>query len=145
VHESNARGFTIIEATIALAIIAGGVLTLVGLAHQVVDAVARSRRQLQAAVLADEYVTLRHGTVLTGTAADCLERDIGGCVELLDATGRPTTGVAAFSRRWRIGQIAGAPTTAWALSVCVVPADARRLVSRAPGACISRVLHEGAP
>jgi hypothetical protein len=142
---SSSRGFTIVEAIIALAIVTTGVLSLVGLAHQVVDAVARSRRHLQAAVLADEYVALRYGAPLTGTATDCLERDLPGCVELLDAAGRVTTGTAAFLRRWRISPVVGAPTVTWTLSVCVVPVAARRLTSPTPGACVSRVLHEGGP
>lgn len=142
---SSSRGFTIVEAIIALAIVTAGVLSLVGLAHQVVDAVARSRRHLQAAVLADAYVTLRYGAPLTGTATDCLERDLPGCVELLDDAGRVTSGTPAFARRWRISPIAGAPTAAWTLSVCVVPIGSRRLTSPAPGACVSRVLHEGGP
>jgi hypothetical protein len=145
VQRSSSRGFTIVEAIVALAIVTVGVLSLVGLAHQVVDAVARSRRHLQAAVLADAYVASRVGAPLAGTAPDCLDRDRAGCSELLDATGLVTTGTPAFARRWRISAVAGTPTPVWALSVCVVPVDARRLSSPTPGACLSRLLHEGGP
>ncbi len=138
------RGFTLIEAIVALAIVTSGVVSLAGLARQVTDTVAGSRRQLAAATFADAFVSVRAAAPLTPTAPDCLSRDVGGCFETLDGDGRVTGGPVAFVRRWRIAPVA-APAPAWSLTVCVVPADLRRAVSPAPGACVARIVTEMAP
>ena len=98
-----------------------------------------------AATFADAFVAIRSGTPLAATAPDCLSRDVGGCFETLDGDGRVTGGPAAFVRRWRIATVAAAPARAWSLTVCVVPAELRRAVSPAPGACVARVVAEVAP
>lgn len=145
VRAASDRGFTLIEAIVALAIVTSGVVSLAGLARQVTETVARSRRHLAAATFADAFVAIRAGTPLVPTAPDCLSRDVGGCFETLDGDGRVTGGSAAFVRRWRIAAVAGAPVPAWSLTVCVVPADLRAAVSPAPGACLARVVAEVAP
>lgn len=139
------KGFTVIEAIVALAIVTSGVLSLAGLARQVTETVARSRRHLSAALLADEFVAMRIGRPIAATPADCLDRDVGGCMEGLDGEGRPTAGLPAFVRRWRIGAVAAAPAPVWSLTVCVVPADLRRAIAPAPGACVARILAEAVP
>ena len=139
------RGFTVLEAIVALAIVTSGVMTLAALARQVTDTVARSRRHLSAAVLADGFVTTRIGRPIGATPPDCLDRDIGGCMEALDGDGRPAAGLAAFVRRWRIAAVTGAPSPAWSVTVCVVPADLRRAPSPSPGACVTRIVTEAAP
>lgn len=139
------RGFTVLEAVVVLAIVTGGVVSLAGLARQVTDTVARSRRHLSAAVFADAFVSTRVGRPIGATPPDCLDRDVGGCMEALDGDGRPTGGVPAFVRRWRIVAVAGAPSPAWSVTVCVVPADLRRATSPSPGACVTRVVAEAAP
>lgn len=139
------RGFTVVEAIVALAIITSGVVSLAGLARQVTDTVARSRRHLAAATFADAFVAIRAAVPLAPTAADCLSRDVGGCFDTLDGAGRVTAGPSAFVRRWRIAAVAAAPTPAWSLTVCVVPADLRAVVAPAPGACVARVVTETAP
>ncbi len=144
-HTRCEQGFTVIEAIIAVAILTTGVVSLAGLAHQVTDTVARSRRHLAAAVFADAYVATRAGAVLAPTAPDCLSRDVGGCYDTLDDEGRVTGGGAAFVRRWRIAAVAAAPAPAWSLTVCVVPAELRTTVLPAPGACVTRVVVETAP
>lgn len=139
---SSARGFTILEAIVALAIVTSGILSLAGLARQVTDAVARSRRHLSAAILADEYVAMRIGRPLAATPPDCLDRDVGGCMEALDGAGRPATASPAFVRRWRVAPVAAAPAPAWSLTVCVVPVDLRRFTAPSPGACVHRIVPE---
>ncbi len=139
------KGFTVIEAIVALAILTTGVVSLAGLAQQVTDAVARSRRHLAAAVFADAYVAIRAGAALAPTALDCLSRDVGGCHETLDDEGRVTGGGAAFVRRWRIAAIPAAPAPAWSVTVCVVPAELRTAVLPTPGACVARVVVETEP
>jgi len=146
VQPACVKGFTVIEAIVALAIVTSGVLSLAGLARQVTDSVARSRRHLSAAVLADAFVTTRLGRPMASTAPDCLERDVAGCMDTLDGDGRPAGGQAAsFVRRWRISAVGVAPVPVWSLTVCVVPADMRRAVAPAPGACIARLVTETAP
>lgn len=142
---ASEQGFTVIEAIVALAIITSGVVSLAGLARQVTDTVARSRRHLAAATFADAFVAIRAGTPLAATAPYCLSRDTGGCFDTLDGEGRVTAGPASFVRRWRIAAIAAAPAPAWSLTVCVVPADLRASVAPAPGACVSRIVTETAP
>ncbi len=144
-RSGSEKGFTLIEAVVALAIITSGVVSLAGLARQVTDTVARSRRHLAAATFADAFVAIRAGTPLAATAPDCLSRDVGGCFDALDGDGRVTAGPAAFVRRWRIAPVPAAPAPAWSLTVCVVPADLRGAASPAPGACVARVVAEMAP
>lgn len=141
------KGFTIVEAIVALAIVTSGIVSLAGLARQVTESVARSRRQLVAATLADAFVSRRAGTALSATAADCLSRDLAGCFEALDVNGQPAPGDPAFVRRWRIVAVAGAPAPAWSFTVCVVPGALRAIASpgHAPGACVTRVIAETAP
>lgn len=139
------RGFTLVETLIALAIVTGGLLGLVGLAQHVTETVARSRRLLAAAVLADESIAQRAGGPLTATALDCLQRDHAGCVEHLDGAGQLAASTPVFHRRWRVVPLAGLAAPAWSLSVCVVPVAERLLVAPAPGACVTRVVAETAP
>jgi len=142
VQPSSIKGFTVIEAVVALAIVTSGVLSLAGLASQVTDTVARSRRHLSAAILADQFVAIRSGRPLAATAPDCLDRDVAGCMEALDGEGRPTLATAAYVRRWRIAAIGAAPAPAWSLTACVAPIDQRRAAAPWLGACVARILAE---
>lgn len=139
------RGFTLIEALIALAIVTAGLLSLVGLAQHVTETVARSRRHLAAAVLADAYAAQRAASPLAATASDCLQRDRAGCLDLLDAAGQVTTAPPVFHRRWQVAPVAGLASPAWALSVCVVPVALRQVSIATPGACVARVVSETVP
>lgn len=142
---ASPHGFTIVEAVVALAIVTTGVLGLTGLATQVTDAVARARRHTQAALMADQAVSIRLAQPVTATPPDCLQRDVAGCVDALDGAGRIATGPPAFVRRWRATLVAGASPPAWSLTVCVVPVHERRAPGPAPGACVSRIVWEPAP
>lgn len=142
---SSVRGFTVIEAIVALAIVTGGVLTLAGLARQVTDTVARSRRHLSAAVRADASVAMRIAGPLVATPPGCVDRDTSGCMEALDGDGGATTAAPAFIRRWRVVPVGSAPAPAWSLSVCVVPVDLRNAAPSAAGACVHRIVSEVAP
>lgn len=138
------HGFTLVEAIVAIAIATGGVLALVALARQVTDSVASSRRHLVAAVYADAFISTRLDGVVP-TAPDCLQRDVPGCVEALDADGRPAAARPVFIRRWRVTAVAGAPTPVWSVMACVVPIAARFAVGPAPGACVARLAHQVTP
>lgn len=139
------RGFTIVEAVVALAIVTTGVLGLVGLSTHVTDIVMRARRHTLAAVLADQAISIRLERPMALTPTDCLQRDVAGCVELLDGAGQVTTGSPAFVRRWRAVAVGGAVPSAWGLTVCVVPVHERRGTGVAPGACVARIAWEPAP
>lgn len=141
----SSRGFTLIEALIALAIVTGGLLSLVGLAQHVTGTVAWSRHHLSAAVLADAYIAQRAASPLAATPADCLQRDRAGCLERLDAAGQVTMAAPVFHRRWQIAPVVGLPGPAWSLSVCVVPVALRQIAVATPGACVNRVVSETAP
>jgi type II secretory pathway pseudopilin PulG len=139
------RGFTIVEAIVALAIVTTGVLGLAGLATQVTDHVVRARRHTIAALLADQAISARIGQPLAATPADCLQRDVAGCVEELDGAGQIAAGRPAFVRRWRVAAIGGSTPSVWGLTVCVVPVHERTTTGPAPGACVARVAWEVAP
>jgi Tfp pilus assembly protein PilV len=140
---ASIRGFTLVEALIALAVITTGLLALATVALQMTDRVAHSRRHLLSAWLADEGVALHSRRPLSATPADCLQRDVAGCLETLDGHGRPTAAAPALVRRWRVARVATAPTPAWTVAVCVLPADRRTSAAAGPaGACVARVVHE---
>lgn len=139
----SARGFTLVEALVALAVITTGLLAIASVALQVTESVAQSRRHLLSAWLADEGVAVHARRPLTVTPADCLQRDVAGCLETLDGRGRPTTSAPALVRRWRVSRVGAAPVAAWTVAACVVPADRRGVASAGPaGACVARVVHE---
>ncbi len=139
------HGFTVIEALVALAIVTSGVLGLAALAAQVTDVVARSRRHTTAALLADQGVAARVGGPWTSTPASCLQRDVAGCFERLDAQGLVTHNPAAFVRRWRTAPLVSSVPRLWGVTVCVVPASLGGITGATPGACVGRVVWEPRP
>ncbi|MFN7979952.1 MAG: type II secretion system protein [Vicinamibacterales bacterium] len=142
---ASPRGFTIVEALVAIVLVTSGVLALVQLAQQITDTVARSRRQLVAAWLAEAAVAGRAGPPFGATAPDCLQHDVGGCMDTVDGHGQPTTAAPAFVRRWRVAPVTTGPGAVWSIAACVVPAAQRAVVARAPGACAVRLAHEAWP
>ena len=142
---NDERGVTIIEAIIALAIVTSGVVGLVGLARQTTDGVARARRHLVAAALAESGLAERLAAPMLPTSVGCLERDTGGCVEPLDGHGRPHGSDEAFIRRWRVTAVSGGVAPVWSMTVCVVPIEQRRHEIATPGACVSRLVGEVQP
>lgn len=139
---ASSGGFTIVEALVAMAIATAGVLALVQLSQQVTDLVARSRRHLVAAWLADAAVAARARPPFVATAVDCLQHDTSGCVEALDGHGQVTGAAPAFVRRWRVQPITTGPGVVWSVAACVIPADRRFETGPAPGACVGRLAHE---
>jgi hypothetical protein len=142
---ASPRGFTIVEALVAMVLVTSGVLALVQLTQQITDTVARSRRQLVAAWLAEAAVAGRAGPPFGATAPDCLQRDVGGCMDTVDGHGQPTTLAPAFVRRWRVAPVTTGPGAVWSIAACVVPAAQRGITARAPGACAVRLAHEAWP
>ena len=139
-------GFTVVEALIALGIIASGVLAMAGLALRTTDAVSRARQRTIAAQLADGGLTELAARGVAGSSPDCLRRDLAGCVEYRDARGQPVEGPpAAYALRWYAAAVAGSPAPATILTVCAVPEPERAPGPRPAGACATRVLMERWP
>ena len=139
-------GFTVVEALIALGIIASGVLAMAGLALRTTEAVSRARQRTVAAQLADGGLTELAARGVAGSSPGCLLRDVAGCVEYRDARGQPLGGPpAAYALRWYAAAVAGSPAPATILTVCAVPEPERAPGTRPAGACATRVLMEPWP
>ena len=145
IRAANARGFTIVEAVVALAIVTTGVLGLANVAAHVTGTVQRARRHTVAAVLADQAIAARLRLPMAPTDPGCLQRDLAACAELLDGGGRPTAAAPVFVRRWRSVPLSGVAPPAFSLTLCVVPAPERAGTAVAPGTCVSRVVWEAQP
>ena len=139
-------GFTVVEALIALGIIASGVLAMAGLALRTTEAVSRARQRTVAAQLADGGLTELAARGVAGSSPGCLLRDMAGCVEYRDARGQPLGGPpAAYALRWYAAAVAGSPAPATILTVCAVPEPERAPGTGPAGACATRVLMEPWP
>ena len=142
----GAGGFSVVEAVVALTIIAGGVLTLAGLALRTTDIVSRSRQRSVAAQLADASLTELAARRVAPSSPGCLLDDVGGCVEYRDASGQPAGGpAAAYAIRWYARAVASSPVPATLLTVCAVPEPERAPSPRPAGACATRVVREPWP
>jgi hypothetical protein len=139
-------GFSVVEAIIALGIVATGVLAMAGLALRTTDLVVRARHRSIAVQLADAGLAelAARGVLPSGPA--CLLSDVAGCVEYRDAEGRPRPGPAgAYAVRWQAAAVPGSPVPATILTVCAVAEPERAPGARPAGACATRVLMEPWP
>ena len=104
-------GFSVLEAVIALGIIATGVLAMTGLALRTTDAVVRARHRSVAVQLADAGLTELAARGVPPSGAACLLSDVAGCVEYRDAAASPAPGPAgAFAVRWLAAAVPGGPS-----------------------------------
>ena len=137
-------GFTLIEAVVALALVAiVGVSVSTALVASRSVAV-RSREQAIGAIAARARLAAlieqaeRADPVLS--PADALWADYAGCVDYLDATGRELGAGgdpgAAYVRRWSIGRHGRAPgeVTTFAVLVAPIAVAARTAAGAAPAA-----------
>jgi type II secretory pathway pseudopilin PulG len=121
-------GTSLIEAVIAIGLLAGAVVLLAALAALAVHTNARARERTLAALMAAEKLeALVNGvTALTPSPGDSLTTDVSGWVEFLDpegsASARPER--AVFVRRWRVTAVGGDPDLL-ALGVEVSPCRRR--------------------
>ena len=136
----NDHGFSVVEAVIALGIIATGVLAMAGLALRTTDVVVRARHRSVAVQLADAGLTELAARGVSPSGAACLLSDVAGCVEYRDAAGR-----GAFAVRWYATAVPGSPVPATILTVCAVAEPERAPATRAAGACATRVLMDPWP
>jgi type II secretory pathway pseudopilin PulG len=142
----RAAGFSVVEAVVALGIIAAGVATMAGLAARTTETVLRARQRSVATHLADATLTELAARGVAASAADCLLRDIAGCVVYHDAAGAVAAGPGGgYAVRWHAAAVPGSPVPATLLTVCAVPDADRRPSVRPPGACASRVVMEPWP
>jgi Tfp pilus assembly protein PilV len=140
------EGFSLLEATIAVAVIATGIIALTALAIRTTDTVARARHRTVASTLADSILTELAAATVPATSPGCLLSDIAGCVTYRDADGaaRPAV-VAPFAVRWHAAGVPSSPIPATLLTVCAVPTLERAAATRAPGACVARIVIEAWP
>jgi type II secretory pathway pseudopilin PulG len=143
---ASRAGFSLVEAIVALGVIATGIVTLAGLAVRTTDAVQRARERSVASWLADAALAELAARGVAGSSADCLLSNVSGCVEYRDGSGGPVAGPpGAYALRWHAAPVPSSPVPATLLTVCAVPAREQAAAARVPGACASRVLMEPWP
>ena len=106
--ESSERGTTLVEAIVAIGILAGAVVALAGLSSLAVRNAAMARERSMATVLALQKMEALCRDVSSAPASpvDAWAVDTPGYVEYLDAGGRPAAG-GAYVRRWSITPLPG--------------------------------------
>ena len=123
----SASGTTLVEAIVALGILAGAVTSLAGLAHAAVRAASLSRERSLADVAAlDKIESLsRDVRPLVLSPGDTLSADVSGFIEYLDARGAAAAGGdRVFVRRWSVAPVRADPDLL-AIQVEVAPSRAR--------------------
>jgi Prokaryotic N-terminal methylation motif len=119
-HAARERGFSLVEALVAMALLGGALTVLASLFAMTARANVEARRVTMASLLArDRLEQLRAPlTVLNASPLDALDRNCIGFADFLDRFGRPVgEGVlmpdsAVYIRRWAVrpaGVAAGAP------------------------------------
>lgn len=123
-------GTSLVEAVIAIGLLAGAVVLLASMAALAVRTNSRARERTFAALMAVEKLEALASAapVLTPSPGDALTTDVPGCVDFLDAAGhasaRPER--AVFVRRWRVTPVGG-DADLLALAVEVAPCRRRGL------------------
>ena len=106
------RGFSILEAIVALALIVTGVVALAGLAARATDTVVRARQRSAGVHLADAALTELAARGVPPSMPGCLLSDVAGCVEYRDSEGRPAAGpAAAYAVRWYAAAVPASPVS----------------------------------
>lgn len=102
------HGTTLIEAIIAIGLLAGAVVTMAGLASVAIRTSAIARERSMATLLALQKVEslCRDAAALAPSAANAWSVDTPGHVEYLDEHGRPLAGRAGvYVRRWAVAPL----------------------------------------
>jgi Tfp pilus assembly protein PilV len=139
-------GFSLLEATVAVAVIATGIVALTALAIRTTDTVTRARHRTVGSTLADSVLTELAAAAVPATSPGCLLADVAGCVSYRDADGgeRPAA-LAPYAVRWHAAAVPSSPIPATILTVCAVSTQERAAATRAPGACVARIVMEAWP
>jgi len=121
-------GTSLIEALIAIGLLAGAVVLLASMAALAARTNARASERTRAAVMALEKLEALASAapVLTPSPGDALAADVPGCVDFLDASGHPSDRPeqVVFVRRWRVTEVDADPDLL-ALAVEVSPCRRR--------------------
>jgi hypothetical protein len=128
----SAGGTTLVEAIVAIAVLAGAVVALAGLSHLAVRVATLARERSIAAIYSLQKMEAlgRDVRTLATSAGESLESDVPGFIEYLDRNGAVTTGEGgAFVRRWSVRPL---PADARLLAIQVDVAPCRRM----PGASL---------
>lgn len=102
---SSASGTTLVEALVAIGLLAGAVTSLAGLSHVAIRSATLSRERSMAAVYSVQKMEAlcRDVRSLATSPGDSLAHDTPGFIEYLDPHGTVTTaGSRAFVRRWSV-------------------------------------------
>ena len=125
------RGTTLVEAIVAIGILAGAVVALAALASIAIRNAALARERSIATILALQKMedVCRDVSTAPASPANAWAVDTPGYLEYLDAYGRPANGRAggAYVRRWSVAPL---PSDANLLAIQVDVAPCRTL----PGA-----------
>ncbi|MGD9905829.1 MAG: hypothetical protein AB7U83_20340 [Vicinamibacterales bacterium] len=140
------RGFSLVEAVVALGIVAGGVLAMAALASRTTAIVLRARERSVAAHLGDAALTDLVRRPGAPSSPACLLRDVGGCVTYRDASGAAVPGPGGgYSVRAYVAAVGGSPVPLRLVTVCTVAEVDRAPAPRPAGACATRVVMEAWP
>lgn len=123
---SGRRGTTLVEAVIAIGILAGAVVALSALASVATRSAMLARERSTSTMLAFQKMEAVRGdtTVPSVSPSDAWAIDTAGYLEYLDAYGRPAGGRsgAAYVRRWSVTPL---PSAGSLLAIQVVVAPCR--------------------
>jgi len=118
------RGTTLVEAVVAVGLLAGAVVAMAGLASLAVRTSALAREHSYAAILALQKMEAlaRGAAAAPASPAGAWAADTAGFVEYLDARGRPVAAGArgAFVRRWSVVPLPADPGLV-SIQVAVAP------------------------
>jgi prepilin-type N-terminal cleavage/methylation domain-containing protein len=122
------RGYSLLEVLVATTIVVVGVAALAQLIALATHASLRARETTDAAVLAQqkmEELLPQATTELTPSPADALVRNVEGCSDFVERSGRalgsgpvPPAG-SAYLRRWSMDPLPDSHTNTWILQVVV--------------------------
>jgi Tfp pilus assembly protein PilV len=132
VQRHGCAGTSLIEAMIAIGLLAGAVVLMASLAALAVRTNARARERTLATLLAVQKIeSLAAVSNPAQSSLDTLEADAPGFVDFVDAAGQATARPdgAVFVRRWLVSPVEG---SSGLLRLTVEAAPCRR---RPPGIC----------
>ena len=131
-HRNGCAGTSLVEAIVAVGLLAGAVVWLASFAALAVRTDARARERTLATLIAVQKIeALAAGTEPALSPSDTLAADAPGFVDFVDAAGRSgdRPDGAAFVRRWLVSAVDGSSDL---LRLTVEAAPCRR---RAPAGC----------
>jgi hypothetical protein len=108
INMREASGTTLVEAVIAIGLLAGAVVSMAGLASLAIRNASMARERSMATLLALQKMEAlgRDAAALAPTAASAWSVDTPGHVEYLDEYGRPLAGRrGVYVRRWAVAPL----------------------------------------